>query len=102
MTLRLLPRVLSGLSGSQELSCSCGGRPEVSQPDESNPDALLGVCGDCSSWTLYVQLERGWRSAQAFELASFRVSVDNHLMGVEIKRERRRPAARRRTRQRAS
>ena len=31
-------------------SCTCGGGLELCQPDEQEPDRLVGVCTDCGAW----------------------------------------------------
>jgi hypothetical protein len=31
-------------------SCTCGGEIELCQPDEQEPDRLVGVCIDCDAW----------------------------------------------------
>jgi len=31
-------------------SCTCGGELELCQPDEQEPDRLVGVCTDCGAW----------------------------------------------------
>jgi hypothetical protein len=96
MIIRLLPRVLKDLASRDDLTCSCGGFPDLSQPSGEMPEALLGVCSNCQSWTLYAQLEEGWRSAQAFELAQFKAAIDNQAVGAKLrephKRRVRRPA----------
>ena len=31
-------------------SCTCGGALDLCQPDEREPDRLVGVCTDCDAW----------------------------------------------------
>jgi hypothetical protein len=31
-------------------SCSCGGELDLCEPDEQEPDRLVGVCIDCDAW----------------------------------------------------
>ena len=31
-------------------SCTCGGALDLCEPDESEPDRLVGVCADCDAW----------------------------------------------------
>jgi hypothetical protein len=40
-------------------SCTCGGELDPCQPDEREPDRLVGVCTDCDAWIYRVPIGDG-------------------------------------------
>ena len=54
-----------------DLLCSCTRKPELLQPDESDPGSLLGACA-CGVWTVFEDESRPgsppWTDVRAYEL----------------------------------
>jgi hypothetical protein len=69
-----------GLFGIPSLSKSgarcpdCKGALDLHQPDEGNPERLLGVCQRCSGWFLMDQRpgQRSWMMVHLPDAATFR------------------------------
>ena len=53
----------------------CGGDLDLSQPDESRPRWLLGVCRDCRGWWLLVFPASRWKHPGTLPVMT-RVDVD--------------------------
>lgn len=70
-TITIPVRVLTGLAGRGDLLCSCTRKPELLQPDESDPGSLLGACA-CGVWTVFEDESRPgsppWTDVRAYEL----------------------------------
>jgi len=47
---RLGPAVDGPDGRTRAPSCTCGGALDLCQPDEQEPDRLVGVCTDCGAW----------------------------------------------------
>jgi hypothetical protein len=71
-SIQLQPRVLKNLNGRNDLTCSCGAVPSLEQPNMELPDALLGVCAECDSWTVFLETSPDWRAAHAFGVVNLR------------------------------
>jgi hypothetical protein len=94
MIIRLPARVLTGLNGSSDLRCLCGGVPHLTQPSHEMPDALIGVC-QCGAWTIFMCTAPQWEAAQAFELAALDLGAESVVIREGLKRRRPRPHLRR-------